>query len=567
MLTCVQMPVPQAAATVTANALSFVFDIPAAIKGYNDAVDEVFGEVGSALAQFQIYSEMDRVDRELIDQIQKVMVSFVKLCAHVVKYHQGSKGLRILQQVRSIFDDDAGLAAERKVFQDALKRQHDVEGTLTLAAVSKMLQDVLDLRAGQLVFCKIADDTHQAVSALKENTDTMQRLIQIREALDVTPMVRLDSKTTQICTYLYGQRVANTGDWIWTHPAYGAWTESGTGTGTGPEGPEKQAAHVLVLSGPPSSGKSLAAAAITKRLEDQKGRAYVAHYFFPAGTHKSDDDKNDKNDKDDKNPVQTALKYMAFQLARVDPVVRSTLCKADSSAFRRGPDGLKGLWRALKIGAVPSGATYTLVMDGLENLPAAQANALLDLMLGRQEDGGPSGSSQRVRVLVSMTDDVWKEYCKDRNVNKAVFMQLQMQHGNQADMRLYIEDVLKNRSLLSHSSARSAARANSDQDRAREAILEALPEKTQGSYSRLQLELDAVVRLLLSARSDLGALEQQLQASTKTDGGTVAAAVQSLQRVLDAAEVAELNELLVWVLHAGWQLNVDELKAAMVRYV
>jgi hypothetical protein len=83
-------------ANITSTALCLVFDIPESIKGYNDAINLVFGEVSSALSQFQIYQSMDNVDPLLIKRIHQVMVSFVKLCAHVVKYRQGRKRDRLL---------------------------------------------------------------------------------------------------------------------------------------------------------------------------------------------------------------------------------------------------------------------------------------------------------------------------------------------------------------------------------------------------------------------------------------------------------------------------------------
>jgi hypothetical protein len=111
---------PGSVATITSSALCFVFDIPEAIKGYEDAIDKVFGEISSALSQFQIYTSMEHVDQLLVRHIRLVMVSFVKLYAHVVKFRQGRKRDRLLQRVKSIFDDDLGLAGEMTEFKRVL---------------------------------------------------------------------------------------------------------------------------------------------------------------------------------------------------------------------------------------------------------------------------------------------------------------------------------------------------------------------------------------------------------------------------------------------------------------
>ncbi|KAF7296015.1 putative neutral amino acid permease protein [Mycena kentingensis (nom. inval.)] len=44
-------PLPGTLVNMTTSALSFILDIPAAIKGYNDAINDVFTEVSSVLAQ------------------------------------------------------------------------------------------------------------------------------------------------------------------------------------------------------------------------------------------------------------------------------------------------------------------------------------------------------------------------------------------------------------------------------------------------------------------------------------------------------------------------------------
>ncbi|KXH50948.1 hypothetical protein CSAL01_04813 [Colletotrichum salicis] len=359
------IPIPAVASNITASALSFVFDIPQAIKGYNDAVDQVFSEVSSALSQFQIYQSMDSVDRLLINQINLVLIRFVEVCAHVVKHRQGRRRDRVFQRVKSIFDSDTDLAGAMAAFKGAMQGQRDVEGTVTLAVV------VETQRAAQ--------ETHKGVQSLTDDADRTKTLTKIRDNLGVLSTVRLDTNTTQTVTTISDKCFNGTGSWIWTHEAYTTWTASND-------------KDILVVSGPESSGKTSVTALITKRLEEQKGRTYVAHYFFPVSTKKSESDKN---------PVQTALKYMAFQIARVDVTVRKALskaCDAGPAAFRRSltTENLEKLWTDLKIGAPGSGATYYLVFDGIENLHQDQLKMLLEFVFGSRTKAKPT---RRVRIL------------------------------------------------------------------------------------------------------------------------------------------------------------------------
>ncbi|KFY68311.1 hypothetical protein V496_01166 [Pseudogymnoascus sp. VKM F-4515 (FW-2607)] len=539
------IPIPGSVANITSNALCFVFNIPIAIKGYNDAIGEVFGEVSSALSQFHIYTSMENVDPKLATKIHQVMISFVKLCAHVVKYRQGSRRNRLLHQVRSIFDDDSGLRDEMAEFKRVQKQQRIVEGTLTLAVVVESQRDIARLLESFISFSKgyeemhqTAQETQKGVQSLNADATRIKTLIKIRDSLDVPQKVRLDTNTTQTCTNIYKKWHKGTGLWIWEHPAYTTWTT--------PNKDKNASSHILLVSGPQSSGKTTASALITKRLEEQKGRTYVAHYFFPASIKKSDDENS---------PVQSALKYMAFQVARVDSTVRKELgkaCDAGPGAFRRSAslESLDTLWEELKIGALGSGAMYYLVFDGLENLRDEQAEDLLKFVFGPMIAGD---SSRRVCVLLSGTPELFDTKTSVAESRSA--LRINIEEYNWLDMRIMIDNALTNEGVLQH------AEPESDQQRARDKIIEKLPQNVRGSYSLLQFGLSDVIRLL-STRTAVEDLDHMLEHSMSSHE----AAIKKLQRSLTVGEIRELNELLKWVLFSRETLTLDQLEAAMFLY-
>jgi len=519
-------------ANIASTALCFVFDIPEAIKGYNDAIDKVFSEVSSALSQFQIYTSMENVKPELIHEIHLVMVSFVKICAHVVKYRQGRRRDRFLRQIKSIFDEDSGLGDEMAEFKRVQQRQRDAEGTITLAVVVETRHDLAMLLEQSIHFGKMTEETHEAVQetqkgvqALKDDADRVKTLIKIREALSVPATVRVDANT------FYEKCLPGTGSWIWMHDAYIAWTTRNK---------DKDASHVLLVSGPPSSGKTSVSALVTKRLEDPKGRVYVAHYFFPPSAKKSDD----------KNPVQSALKYMAFQIARADVTTQQALdkaCDAGTSTFHN-LTSLETLWEELKIGTSGSGAVYYLMFDGLENLPPTQAEMLLtfifDSKLARE-------SAARVRVLVTGMNDQFTS--RLGVIGSSSVLRIRMEENNVPDMRIVIKNELTERGILQH------AKPDSNQQRARDKIIEKLPQNVSGSYSLLKLGLDNVIRLL-SMRTAVQELDRILDQPMSGREE----AIKNLQRSLTADEIKELNELLRWALFSSVHLTLDQLEAALV---
>ncbi|KAF4553620.1 Hypothetical protein D9617_6g093510 [Elsinoe fawcettii] len=552
------IPLPSSAVNITSSALLMVFDIPGAVKGYNDAIDEVFNEISSVLSQFRLYTATQQIDKLLIKQIHSVMVSFVKVCAQVVKHRQGSRLERVFKRTKSILEGDTELGGEMAAFKRLLQQQRDVEGTLTLTTVLDTRRDIADVleqacstgRAVQEVTLitsetrlvvgeirQIAQDTQRGVEetqkgvkSLNDESNRNSDLKKIREALSVDPNVRLDTRSTQTCKSIHDKCRPGTGSWIWTDDAYKDWTNSA----------DEDSSHVLLLMGPPNSGKTCASSQITKRLEDVGNRTFVSHYFFTKGSKRS----NEKH-----SELHAALKYMAFQIARVDPTVRSVLgkaCEGKSGNYPTAPGStaltLDELWDALKIGSPSSTAIYYLVFDGIEHLKDGEAKELLDFVFGTRLS---SESARRVRILLSGTDDKFK-----RNSNRDAHC-IQIDKHNEEDMRKKLDQMLNEQGILQH------ATPGSDQQKARDKILEKLPSNAKGSYNFFDSGQTRLLRML-SQRTALEELIDMLDSV-----GSHALDIEELEQSLSSVQVDELNQLLQWIVHGQNAFSPEQLDAIL----
>lgn len=542
---------PPVAANMATSALGFVFDIPQAIKGYNDAVNQVFEEISSALAQMRIYESMEKVNEDLLYQIHLVMVSVVKLSAHVVNYQQGGKKERALQKVKSIFNNDSGLKDEMDVFKRVLQYQRDVESTVTLAVVVETRQDIVLLIEKNSTLQMTMESTQQGVQSIQQDvqslrkvTDRTEKLNKIKETLELPSVDTSADTRTKLSEGCY----EGTGEWIWAHETYADWTAPKE---------RNSRCQVLFVSGPLASGKSSACALIARRLEDQQDRTYVAHYFFPKKQEsKKQDSESKKSEGDGKqaaDPVHLALKSMAYQIAKGDTIVMNALFNAsqDSSGIRRASE-LSVLWERLKLGATGSGATYYLVFDGLENLIPSDAESLVKFVLGleRSEDSKTAGN---LRFLVSGQQDMF-ETPNARNA-----LQIRMDQENEPDMRKFIDRKLKVEDILQN------PKPGSNQHLAREMILERLPKNSKGSYTNLGFGLENIIHRL---RTRGGIKELELMLAQPISGPE--AAIEMLQKSLSAEDVSELNELLKWVYPFGNTidpLSLQQLEQAMVSLI
>ncbi|KAJ7619352.1 hypothetical protein FB45DRAFT_156829 [Roridomyces roridus] len=121
------IPLPAAATNVIFAALDHALVIPQSIKGGIDTINGVFSHISAALSELRIYDSMPNIDPSLAAGIQLILMSFVKLCAYVVKYRQGGWKARLRQTCKSIFGD-SDLTDDLAAFDQLVKQQHDIEG-------------------------------------------------------------------------------------------------------------------------------------------------------------------------------------------------------------------------------------------------------------------------------------------------------------------------------------------------------------------------------------------------------------------------------------------------------
>ncbi|EWC47917.1 hypothetical protein DRE_02799 [Drechslerella stenobrocha 248] len=532
------VPVPPLAVTVTSNALSFVFNIPTAVKGYNDAVDEVFSKVSVELLKFKIYTSIEKVGdddiKDLVGTIYEIMVSFVKLCAHVVNFRQ-SRLTRFVQQAKySILKDDSDLRAEMTKFEEAVKRNQNIVGTVTLKVVVDIRNSMATLVDQTAAIGETTEGIDKSLRGIKGGLERNETLDKIRDVFGIPAKLPVTYEGA------YKNCLEGTGRWIWNHSSYVAWKR--------PEGDS----HALLVLGCPSSGKTSTCALIAQGLGDEAGqgrRTFVAHYFFPP------DSASKKSE--DKRPLRSALLHMAFRVAQMDPTFQKSLSETcDAGLVAKTESNLQGqgttrvseldtLWDTLKIGAHGlGGGTYYLIFDGLEHLPENEARTLLSFIFGPKL----AASAGRVRVMASTTNKLLDSTKLAVNNNLLI---IQMEECNEEDMRIVARAELNKPSV----NIRSIKR------RMQKSIIQKLLSNSKGSYSNLHYDIEDVIRSLKAGTS-----AQDLMRLLNNTTNRQKRVIERLQQSLQEYEIKQLNELLKWVIFSHHRLTFDEIEAAMFLY-
>jgi thioredoxin-like negative regulator of GroEL len=170
---------------------------------------------------------------------------------------------------------------------------------------------------------------------------------------------------------------------------------------------------------------------------------------------------------------------------------------------------------------------------------------LLTWVFSSNQGEGIAGGA---RILLSGTAEIFANIPGAKNASR-----IEMDHHNSQDMRDVIEESLNTRGLLQDT------KPGSDRCKAREDIIEKLPQNVNGSYLLLKFAMDKITRTL-STRTAAQELHRILTESVNSHE----LAINELQRSLSAEDVGELNELLKWILYSEERLKVEELEAAMV---
>lgn len=496
-------------------------------------MEAAWESMSSPLAQLDTYSTIQGpVNKGLLRQLEIVVICFVKLCAHLVRYQEASKSARAAENIQALYSRGATqFDNELTNFNRALQQLHNVEATSTFHTVKGTEQTV--------------KGTQKEVKSLTSRQERVDQLQKIVSQFNLTDKPDFDARLTKHCIDVSSDCINGTGAWIWEHSGYKSWT------GTR----DQDVSQLLVLSGPKSSGKTTVSAVIANELDKRDRLRYVAHHSFP----------NPEKKRGVNNPFYAALKQMAFQFARADLSVRNILSAniGEISQGLKGTDnGLLATWDKLRIGAPESKSKYYLIFDGIENLPEPALTTLCYFVnhvtaQGRAQDQphdqSPYQPKRRVGVLLTVSSKFFDNVMSRLGTPKPPFIDV-MKH-NENDLKKFAIDELKR-------SIRDPLLGQRQAD-IRDRIWVALSKKVNGQYELLELGLTKVVQLITSQRPTLSQLDALLEDPTKVQE----ADMQAIERLLTDNQSLQLNQLLDWIMASkgvAGNLSLDQLDSALV---
>ncbi|CEJ58173.1 hypothetical protein PMG11_06839 [Penicillium brasilianum] len=565
-------------AGVCFSALSFLLDIPPKLHGFHAAIDGIFVEVEPTLVQFEMYRDIesrDAVHPDMVLAINKVMISFVTLCAKCINFRDGGFLVRLKANLKKAMFDEEGIQDELAHFKSLIETQKMIEGTWTIQQVIETKRSLLLVKDDTEKIIKTTDDIKDKVGNLsaeqqKRRTEqtTKSHIEKIRNTLGISE--NEVTSTINVCDNLWKSTVKGSGEWLNRMDEYVNWVKN--------DPPETS--PLLLLAGDGGSGKSVLASVVYKNLDKRSssltqetgrtlvqsdGRTLVAYYAF-APTGKIDDDKT---------PAETALKSVCIQFALQDAAYAKQLAesfKDNTDGAKDGPDLVKEqakdaryfrdadcqqLWNDLRLGAPTQTATHFLLLDGIDNLPANKLQELGNIFRGISEAQGPdprreARNGARVLVCGSLQKLENLGEAPDGGVQ---FPTIDVGSCNGDDIDKYIERELQNSDLFQADNAQNR--------RIKEEVQAALKTRAEGTFTQVRSDIGMVKGIVESEMTE-DDLKKALSATKKNAKATITDDIASLEALPNNQKlIDEVNELLVWVDLGPYYYNVEELEGIL----
>lgn len=545
------------ASGLVSNAVLFLLDIPGDLHEFHKAVDGLFETLGEGLSHFRIYDKIEqftKIEDELVQTIHRLLISFVTICGLSINLRQSGRWKKFKGDAkRIIFRDDSGVKDEIDNFNALLEAHQRVQGTQTLKTVLETNDKVAEVlnrasETGQKIdhLLLAVVDMKDSADKRKADEERKETITKIKEKLELTDSDRATSAlkaSKDICDSLWHERLPGTVSWVDNpaeQPDFHKWAER----------KETGAKPLFVLTGDSNTGKSVIASAIVNRLKNiynsptrKLEKTFIASYFFPIVSGKTDADRQ---------PIHTALRCIALQLAEADHQYATALAKAcdakdDIKSFLKYAI-CQDLWGFLRLGIPNSKTGYYFIIDGLESLSESYQAARADLFNVLDKLGQESRS---VRVLITLKSDRAQSIFVE-----GLFWNLSTQEVGKNDISRYIETSLKDDDILQGDDDYRKEKRTEIRDR--------LFSELSGNYFKVNTALEKI-KSIVRKTGKWEDIVKVLNEADEDEQSISRRAIRDLETSLDPEEIEELNELLIWTADArGQPFTIDELEEALL---
>jgi tetratricopeptide (TPR) repeat protein len=469
----------------------------------------------------------------LSDKLSDIIVTLIEIFALSLKTIRRG---RLLKFTRNIFlgNNDAILAAMERL--DKLTRvEAHLVGAETLTESKRTGRIVDGMSATVNTINTTVMETGITVNQMGAQVQEVQELLgklvistneQDQEALQgLVNQVLRPSKIDSAQEWfdkIHKARVPGTGDWVRREDVFQSWIDQET--------------PIILMSGNPGAGKSFLATNIISFLLEQfpsgpqrRAQVSIGYFFFKA-------------DNPETRSVHQALRDLAFQISKSDPVYQKYLGTIE--AYER-ISTLESAWRLLfieyflKEPNIDSKSTAYILLDALDETPDEERR----IFLGLAKD--LYSSKSRLQLAI-----VGRPYIGDQLLEglevKVPTLHVTRQK-NSGDISQYIHASIKKSLVLRRVSANL-----------RDEIIDRLTVGAEGMFLWVNLMLQELVK-----KRNETSMRKALKQAPRGLKQMLQHVLVSLSESSDEEELEYLNESLLWVTYADQPWRLADIEAIL----
>ncbi|KAL2827846.1 hypothetical protein BJY01DRAFT_255572, partial [Aspergillus pseudoustus] len=515
------------------NALSMVIQAWQGYQGIFESLATLLEKCGQYMSRLEYYLE-GGMDAKLAKVACQHLQLFVEICDRTIKLRR-SKKRRFTVFTKLLFLNDNDI-------EDLLTRMDglvDEEGRLVTAQMFSFVSETVKSTRENLAISRAVNSKLDMLIAnrsdsLKES-DTKRRKERILGTLAFDEN-KLEQDKREPDPYwqriYYNYRkcvVPGTGEWIFQEPEFKAW-EKGS----------RESPCILAIEGSEGSGKSYLTSTIIRRLrnrssvESSDSRTLLAFYFVEGDS---------KEELKRTNHLDVIAKSLIWQFVQADVSYMKSVASICEQNRDMDPHEVPGrlLFNNKDLGQTID-ANFFIVIDGLNDIVGDTLVTFLENALSS------SALHRKIRILLTGRPRAFEQISAN---NKVTYKTIHISERNRPDIEMYIESRMDKIEAL-RNKARLGVPA------LRKKISESLRDKTAGDYFRINTILKRINNL-----DYVNDIDQVLENAGRERSQQIQAEIESLNSTRNLKEIAEINEIILWILYGREWFQPRQMSAVL----
>ncbi|KAF9773209.1 hypothetical protein IL306_009020 [Fusarium sp. DS 682] len=498
------------------NALTFVIQAWQGYEGIFESLAGLLEKCIEFLDRLTYYADFG-MDSKLTKVACQHLQVFVDICDRTLRLR--SKRNKFAAFMKQMFLNDDGVQDLLVAMKNLIDKEHGLVSAQTWKSSNEAAANSRDgLSLTRNVHASLVDDRNQKL----HDRDVNNWKLAIVNALDLDRTI-IEPNHEPWDKMWKRNKVEGSGEWLLQDSRFTRWVSG-----------SQDSKRILALEGEEGAGKTILASNVIVHLRKMKGsgqRVIVAHNFLDVDS-KSTTDANDAN---------IISRYVMCQLAFAeDPVMKSIagICEKVQS-FSSPLD----MWTQLLLenqDLLVMDVKLFIVLDGL----GSNAEVLINF-LQRFSD---NPIIERARIFLTGNKRLFD------GINSAGGVKMDkiiLSEANSKDLVLFINKRMDSMEILNNTSRPGVSDL-------RTKILSSLQSSTGGDYYKIGRVLDNI-----SKTDDVDEIDSLLESAGNVRPDQIESDIEKLNQQRTAKEIAEINEMILWVNDARVWFTPTEIESAL----